>query len=569
MQLRYKILFFLTHKLDLKLFKKIESKLVKKFNSWFEVEHSPSFDVRIRCLVFDRNKSSSGFLKKTRIIFYIFSIRALTRTLIFTTQAIPKSNEIYELSRVKLAKQLLKNHKLVFANLVAHLSFDYLNFEEYSSRRLLSPMHFGNKFLSERLINHHTYTIENIKRRKFFLKFKSIDNGSNPILDEFISWDLSIFIKFYKSNNLEAVAKLYLQNNYPLLFNEINKYVEIDYINHELSDFTFDDVYKARGLNSYEIILDGEIWHQRFIFVENKIINFDATASPTQKFVAGNWPFSAGDRKNLGVQVILKAPDVSVNLSEAIYLMGRCDENWYHFVLDTAPRLLFFEDIPPSVPILVRWDLPSTTKEFLKKLTPRKVIEVEPDETVKVSQLYVCPGRSTVFDYIPSKGVNWTEFSPLVLKLFRHKVLDSLGVRSDCQSEPRITFERKSATRNILNWKAVHKILQDFSFQTLNFDLKFYREQVKIFHDAKFVVASGGAVLANIIFMKPGAKVLVLRSWRGNKINLWKELSESVNLKYFEVKGLPSYYGFNFLPRIHSDYYISLRKLRRILSEEI
>jgi hypothetical protein len=92
---------------------------------------------------------------------------------------------------------------------------------------------------------------------------------------------------------------------------------------------------------------------------------------------------------------------------------------------------------------------------------------------------------------------------------------------------------------------------------------------VKVFHDAKFVVASGGAVLANIIFMKPGTKVLVLRSWRGKKIKLWEDLSKSVNLKYFEVKGFPTYWGFSFLRSLHSDYYISPKKLRRILSKEI
>jgi hypothetical protein len=569
MQRRYKLLFFLIYKLKLKLFKKIESEFAKKIISEVEMDHSPRFNVRRKFLVFDINKSNSSILEKSRIIFHVLSVRALTRTLIFTTQAVPNSNEIYEKSRLKLSMELLKYRKLLLGNLVSHLSYDYLNFEEFSGMKFLTPIHIGSKYFAKSLKHHQAYVIESTYGQKFHLKFNIDDKIRKTTVDKFIAWNSIIFMKFLKSNELEMSANNYLRDNYPLLLIEISKYVEIEYVNHKLSNFSFDDLYQKRGLDSFETILNGEIWHQRFIYVENKLINFDATTFPTQRFVAGNWQFGTGDKKNLGVQVLLRPSEISVNLSEAIYLMGRCDENWYHFLLDTAPRLLFFENIPANVPILIRSDLPITTKEFLKGLSPRNVIEVQPDETVIVSRLYVCPGRSTVFDSTPPKGLNWTEFSPLVLNLFRRKVLDSLGVSSDNQTESRITFERKSVTRNTLNWTVLHKVLHDFSFRTLRLDFKFYGKQVKVFHDAKFVVASGGAVLANIIFMKPGTKVLVLRSFRGRKINIWGALSKSVDLKYFEVKGFPTYWGFSFLRSFHSNYYISPRKLRRILSKEI
>jgi capsular polysaccharide biosynthesis protein len=115
----------------------------------------------------------------------------------------------------------------------------------------------------------------------------------------------------------------------------------------------------------------------------------------------------------------------------------------------------------------------------------------------------------------------------------------------------------------------MHKILQDFNFQNLPLNTKFFQEQVQVFHDANFVAAPGGAILANMIFMKPETKLLVLISWRNRKIKLWHDLASSVNLKYIEVKGPSTYWGFSFLRTIHSNYYISPRKLRRILSKEI
>jgi hypothetical protein len=465
--------------------------------------------------------------------------------------------------------ELLKNRKLLLGNLVSHLSYTYLNFEEYSGIKMLTPIHIGNKYLAESLKHHQTYLIEKIYHRKNYIKFDIDDQIRKTVLDKFIDWNPIIFIKFLKSNKLVETAGKYLQDNYPQLLIEFNRYVDIEYVSHELSNFSFDYVFQKRGINSFETVLDGEIWHQRFICVEKKIISFDATALPTQKFVAGNWQFGTGGKKNLGVQVVRRPSQILVNLNEAIFLMNRCDENWYHFLLDTAPRLLFFESIPANVPILIRSDLPSTTKEFLRKLTSRNVIEVKPDETVRVSKLYVCPGRSTIFDSAPPKGLKKVEFSPIILNLFQRKVLDSLGVSSDSHTESRITFKRNSATRNDLNWSNTNRVLNDFSFQTRKLDSEFYRKQVKVFHNAKFIVAPGGAVLANIIFMKPGTKVLALISWRNRNLKLWKDLSKSANLKYFEVKGFPTYWGFNYLRSLHSSFYISPRKLRRILSKEI
>ena len=569
MQLRYKLLFILTYKLKLKLFKKIESKFMKKIITQIKLEHSPALDLRYKYIIFDINKRNSSFLEKSRIIFYILSVRALARTLIFSMQAIPNSNEIYEISRWKLCMKLLKNCKIIDRNLISHFSYVYINFEEYSGMRKLAPLHLGNKYLSESIKHCQIYALEKKYREKYLLKYNYNDEIRKNDLDKFIDWNPIIFMKFLESNKLKEAVNEYMQKNYSLLSNIVNRYVNIEYVNHELSNFSFDYVFQKKGLNSFETILDVEIWHQRFIYAEKKIIHFDATAFPTQKFVAGNWQFGTGDKKNVGVQVVLRPSEISVNLSEAIYLMGRCDENWFHFLLDTAPRLLFFEKIPANVPILIRADLPSTTKEFLKKLTPRNVIEVEPDETVIVSRLYVCPGRSTVFDSTPPKGLSLVEFSPLVLNLFRRKVLDSLGVSSDSHTQSRITFERNSAIRSNLSRSSTKRVLQDFAFQTLPYSVKFFREQVQVFHDANFVVTPGGAILANIIFMKPGTKVLVLISWRNRKLKLWKDLSKSVNLKYFEVKGFPTYWGFNYLRSLHSNFYISPRKLRRILSKEI
>ena len=72
--------------------------------------------------------------------------------------------------------------------------------------------------------------------------------------------------------------------------------------------------------------------------------------------------------------------------------------------------------------------------------------------------------------------------------------------------------------------------------------------------------------MANIIFMPEGSTVVVLRSWRNSDLGLWVKLADAMNVNCIEVTGVPTYFGPGKLRRMHSDFYISPRKLRKVLA---
>ena len=197
------------------------------------------------------------------------------------------------------------------------------------------------------------------------------------------------------------------------------------------------------------------------------------------------------------------------------------------------------------------------------------MIEIDPADFIEVEILYVLPGKSTVFDSRTPKGLNQAEFSPVVLSLFRNKVLKCLQIGSNRALKRRISFSRKSVTRNVINWGKIRQELEYFSFENIPLDSNFFISQVQVFSNSSVVVSPGGAVLANIIFMNPGSKVVALTSFRGQRIDLWRKLSDSLDLKYIAVNGIPTYWGFRYIRKLHSNFYISPKKLRRVLSREI
>jgi hypothetical protein len=267
-------------------------------------------------------------------------------------------------------------------------------------------------------------------------------------------------------------------------------------------------------------------------------------------------------------KVFIKAPVSEIqSIPEAIFLSNRADENWFHLLMDTLPRYLFLKDLAPQIPVLIRADLPLTTKEFLHKVLGRQIVELSPNSIVNAEKLHLLAARSTCFDSISDENETQVSFSPLIIKMLVEWIGESLGVMQVNNAMSSGFFKRGSRQRRILNSGRIEKEALKKGLQIIEDNENTYRNQISIFSRLRFAVIPGGAMLANMIFMKPGSTVLCLRGSRQNDLDLWKKLAEAVGLNYFEIAGPPSYHGRNKLQRDHSNYFISSRKFRRTLSE--
>jgi len=519
-------------------------------------------------LLFNRDATGSNVRGLIRVLLHIKKHGQL-RTLLQICNPFSWSDESYQVSRLNLYYIIAKNFKLFRLNMLNKISLTYLDKSSYLTISVFPSSQMYNANLIRKFQMLETFVMENSYATPFKIKLLDRYERNLTSVEDFISWDPYFFILFCRKHSFDDNFYAYLRHHFSIIFDSINKFKTFEILHHEMSGINFDSILRQKGLNFSILISNAEIWHQRFVLNDNRIINFDATASPDLDFVAGVWPYISMTKPKNSTCALLIPAGNSLHLSEAIFLMGRVDENWYHFLLDTLPRLLFLENLPAHIPLLVRNDIPETSKEFLQNITSRQVIEVDASDILYVGKLHVIPGRSTIFDSRPPKGMSQVELSPLVTKLLRDKVLKVLPINSNLHLEERIFFKRKSVTRNVINWSKIRQILVCFSFREIPLDTEFFRDQVKVFFTANFVVSPGGAVLSNIIFMKPGSKLLALTSFRGRQNNLWRELSGVCGLQYFEVKGVPTFWGFGYLRRLHSNFYVSPRKLRRILSLEI
>lgn len=473
----------------------------------------------------------------------------------------------YEYTRSRILLKMFINWKLFYSTVLSKLYVDYIEGLEHNYVDLYEFTHPDMHFV----INpNSTYLLGNELNQK--LEFRSARTIlKNPhrsfILGRLILWDSTKVLTYLRERSalLENPKVLDYLNHFPDFVHNLNRDSMFSLEVHKNASSTFDDISNdTRGLPN--TLKNVEIWHQRFIVERGKWHVIDSTCSPYTKFVAGHWQFME-QLPDTARNVFIKKPlaKKKKKLTKAIFLMGRADENWYHFLLDTLPRYLFMQHINQDIPVLVRSDIPKTSISLIERIISRRVILVSPTDVIAVEHLYFIAARSTVYDSSPHGKMEQVAFSPKTLSKQRNWLLRGVSTKNDSKPLKKIFLLRKAKYRNLLNSNQVGRRLEKFGFSTLETGEDFFTKQHIYFSNAHLIVSPGGAILANILFMKKGSKIIALRSWRDSKLKLWKKLSQACNIEYSEVAGIPSYCGTKPLARQHSNYFIPVRLIKKYL----
>jgi hypothetical protein len=390
------------------------------------------------------------------------------------------------------------------------------------------------------------------------------------ILGRIILWNPSCAITFIEDSNRLMNSKDVNDfiNAAPHFKEMIESRLKLKFRFHPNSSDTLDQRIDSSRSNRPDKVNNAEIWHQRFILNEGELLIIDSTCSPRLEFVAGHWQFLE-QTELLDCHVRLKKPRGfrQINLEEAIFLMGRADENWYHLLLDTLPRYSNFKDVDRDVPVLVRSDLPSTSIDLLRQLITRTLIFIEPSDKVSVGLLHFVAGRSTIFDSKPLNGEDRVHFSPKAFTLTRKWILETVTESHDSDFPKKFFISRKAKNRNLINSKKVMEMCRVRHYEIVDCTNQFFLNQSFYFANASHIVSPGGAVLANILFMQPGSEITVIRSSRDSDLQLWEKLAFTCGVEFSEVVGIPTYYGRKSLARQHSDYLLPLSRIQKFLHQ--
>ena len=359
--------------------------------------------------------------------------------------------------------------------------------------------------------------------------------------------------KFLNESFLNESEIIKLKAKTPIIGNYITDFAKLRFLvdgnAHLTIDQVFTDSKPIRKINN------AEIWHAIYIIQKENWIIKDITEHPKQKFVAGHKHLVLRNTE----EVAIKVPSgESLAIESGFLLTQRCDDNWYHFLIDLLPQVVFLKNLPPEAKVIVRNNLPDTAKAILKYLDLNTIF-VDINSKIYVKNLYYIPHRSSIFDS-PVRVGNYPRMllpEQAILKL-RDKLNDfHLNNKHEVgDSFSKVFISRTGEYRNCINLAQVEHLLSNQGFRKFEINNQYLKNQFTLFRNSDSIVLSGGAIAANIIFMRKNTYMVVLGSWRSSSLGIWSKLGSILGVKVKEIKGIPISFSMNYSRRLHANYFV-------------
>jgi len=200
--------------------------------------------------------------------------------------------------------------------------------------------------------------------------------------------------------------------------------------------------------------------------------------------------------------------------------------NYAHWLTDQLPLLWHYRQayMDKDVGLLLPRDLPTFAQNYIAMIgIPKSAVTLIGDEVVDIDTLLF--GTAFSFDAIPNSVVN-------LLKSFR----ESLTL-TDLPRRKGIYISRRDTTiRTLLNEKAVCALMQQAGFDIIVPGEMSVQAQIDAFYRADIVIGCHGAGMANIIYCKPGTRVLELFPEYTVSAHFWM-LASYFDLRYGAIFG--------------------------------
>lgn len=296
-------------------------------------------------------------------------------------------------------------------------------------------------------------------------------------------------------------------------------------------------------------------------------VDWDPAQHPSLDFVAGNWGKIIGTSANLKMCFIADSPKGEI-FEEAILLGSRSDSNWFHFLIETLPRILIIDNlVKDSVPILISNRVPSSGLEALRLVTSRHIIMVDPESTTFIRKAYV-PAPSI---YHPDTQFLWDSkklesVDINLLTELRAVILSKINMDGKAR---RLYIPRSGMARVALNSRKIAKTLSKAGFETVEMGSLPFHEQVQMIGRCEALVTEGGASMSNFIFLPKSSKILVLMSELSSSYvmpSLLGEVAKS-DVRILGGRSIGGRFQMPFSARLHTSYRIKIRLLRTIVAE--
>lgn len=261
----------------------------------------------------------------------------------------------------------------------------------------------------------------------------------------------------------------------------------------------------------------------------------------------------------------LTADSRPVHQSVAGAFLDACAPNYAHWLTEVLPRVAAFcsHRGTHDVPLVVDDGLHPNIMDSLRMVAgpEREILTLARGRAMTADTLYL----TSVAGYVPFERRNTKldshshgKFNPQALGLMRSRLLDLAAHHDDSENARKIYLRRNSGVRRVTNSDEIEAWLVSRGFEVVEPEKLSFPQQVRLFSQAKVVVGSSGAALANIVFSPPKANIIILIGRHPDtSYGYWQSIACACGNQISYVLGE----AIRRIDGIHSDFAIDINQL--------
>lgn len=269
-------------------------------------------------------------------------------------------------------------------------------------------------------------------------------------------------------------------------------------------------------------------------------------------------------RKRIRLLTNDEAPE---HISLAAAFVDACAPNYAHWLTEVLPRIVSFcvREEFKQVPIVINDGLHKNIMESLVLAVghERDIFLLPIGRSLLVDSLFMTSATGYVpFGRRSNKllGHSHGRFSPPAFSLVRKLVRVCSENSANLNLPEKIYLRRNSGSRKVINSTALETFLLSRGYVVIEPEQLTFSQQVVLFSSAKYIVASSGAAVSNMIFAPKAAFILILiGKYSDTSYYYWQNMICAVQNQINYVLGdiLETSNG------IHSDFSVSIDTLSK------
>ncbi len=210
---------------------------------------------------------------------------------------------------------------------------------------------------------------------------------------------------------------------------------------------------------------------------------------------------------------------------DCLWVVDDWSYGYFHWLADALCRLYAAGDTAENLVLL----LPHQYRQLEYVRSSLKAFRVAGVEYVGEGEV-VFPRKLFMPTHVAPSG----NYNEEIVRGLRELLVGFYGEGKGSDAGERVYLSRgRAPKRKVTNEEGLLDTLREFGFRVVHFEDHPFDEQVRIAAGARFLVSNHGAGLTNMMFMKPGGRVLELRRRDESERNWFFNLASATGLGYF------------------------------------